>query len=239
MNIYEQILAKLRTKFTGADDATLQRIASKKSEGVTDEAKVDSIVEGISFADVMNNYGDYRADGAQKTAVANYEKKHNIKDGKPIEAKQEPNKEPEQKTTQTTTTTTTTQEPEQKQTQPQVPTMQDIAKMVAAGVAEAMKPFGERLDRMDAEKAQQEFDAKVESVAKSFNIPTFAYKGKVIPKDVDLNQYFTDLKQEMQNGGYQFAPAPQTSTQPDPTKDGEQVASLIKEGTDELTKESK
>jgi hypothetical protein len=241
MNIYEQILAKLRTKFTGADDATLQRIASKKSEGVTDEAKVDSIVEGISFADVMNNYGDYRADGAQKTAVANYEKKHNIKDGKPIEApRPAPAPEPTPKPEPTPAPTPSpAPAPAPEPAQPQAPSMQDIAKMVAAGVAEAMKPFGERLDRMDAEKAQQEFDAKVESVAKSFNIPTFAYKGKVIPKDVDLNQYFTDLKQEMQNEGYQFAPAPQTSTQPDPTKEGEQVASLIKEGTEQLTKESK
>ena len=85
MNIYEQILAGLKTKFQGVEDATLQRIASKKAEGVTDESKVNSIVEGISFQDVLTSYGDYRADGAQKTAVANYEKKHNIKDGKPIE----------------------------------------------------------------------------------------------------------------------------------------------------------
>ena len=85
MNIYEQILAGLKTKFQGVEDATLQRIASKKAEGVTDEGKVNSIVEGISFQDVLTSYGDYRADGAQKTAVSNYEKKHNIKDGKPIE----------------------------------------------------------------------------------------------------------------------------------------------------------
>ena len=49
MNIYEQILAGLKTKFQGVEDATLQRIASKKAEGVTDESKVNSIVEGISF----------------------------------------------------------------------------------------------------------------------------------------------------------------------------------------------
>ena len=32
MNIYEQILAGLKIKFQGVEDATLQRIASKKAE---------------------------------------------------------------------------------------------------------------------------------------------------------------------------------------------------------------
>ena len=42
-----------------------------------------SIVEGISFSDVLNSYGDFRAGDASKTAVTNYEKRHNLKDGKP------------------------------------------------------------------------------------------------------------------------------------------------------------
>ena len=44
--------------------------------------RVNSIVEGISFSDVLNSYGDFRAGDASKTAVSNYEKKHNLKDGK-------------------------------------------------------------------------------------------------------------------------------------------------------------
>jgi len=85
MTILEQILAGLQQKFTGVDTAILTRIATKKAEGVTDETKVNSIVEGISFSDVLNSYGDFRAGDASKTAVSNYEKKHNLKDGKPIE----------------------------------------------------------------------------------------------------------------------------------------------------------
>ena len=85
MTILEQILAGLQQKFTGVDTAILTRIATKKAEGITDETKVNSIVEGISFSDVLNSYGDFRAGDASKTAVSNYEKKHNLKDGKPIE----------------------------------------------------------------------------------------------------------------------------------------------------------
>ena len=95
MTILEQILAGLQQKFTGVDTAILTRIATKKAEGVTDETKVNSIVEGISFSDVLNSYGDFRAGDASKTAVTNYEKRHNLKDGKPIE-NPNPNPKPEE-----------------------------------------------------------------------------------------------------------------------------------------------
>ena len=54
MTILEQILAGLQTKFTGVDTAILTRIATKKAEGITDETKVNSIVEGISFSDAQS-----------------------------------------------------------------------------------------------------------------------------------------------------------------------------------------
>ena len=187
MNIYEQILAGLRTKFQGADDATLQRMASKKAEGVTDESKVNSIVEGISFQDVLTSYGDYRADGAQKTAVTNYEKKHNIKDGKPIE-------EPK---------------PQDPPTDPKPNEPQDLAAQIAAALGTALKPLTDRMDAMDAKTKADERNQQIAAVAKSFGIPEYVYKGKQIADDVDLNQYFTDVKQEMQNGGFQFAKSPE------------------------------
>lgn len=187
MNIYELILAGLRTKFAGVDDATLQRIASKKAEGVTDESKVNSIVEGISFQDVLTSYGDYRADGAQKTAVSNYEKKHNIKDGKPIE---EPKPQP---------TPTPTPQPKPAE---EVPAW-------AQSLIDSNKTLSERLASMDAKTKADARNAQIDEVAKSFGIPEFAYKGKTIADDADLNQYFTDLKQEMQNSGFQFAKSPE------------------------------
>lgn len=215
MTIYEQILARLQTKFSGADAATLQRIASKKAEGVTDESKVNSIVEGISFQDVMSNYGDFRADGAQKTAVSNYEKKHNIKDGKPIE-------EPK---------------PQDPPTDPKPNEPQDIAKMVAAAIGEALKPFGDRLDAMDA-KTKADIRAKqIDEVAKTFGIPEFAYKGKTIADDADLNVYFTDLKQEMQNSDFQFAKAPEEGNK---ELKGEisSIADQINQGTKEIIEQN-
>nr|DAT21585.1 MAG TPA: hypothetical protein [Caudoviricetes sp.] len=215
MNIYEQILAGLRTKFQGADDATLQRMASKKAEGVTDESKVNSIVEGISFQDVLTSYGDYRADGAQKTAVANYEKKHNIKDGKPIE-------EPKPQDPQPTPTPQTTE---------QVPAW-------AQSLIDSNKTLSEKLAAMDAKTKADERNQQIAAVAKSFGIPEYVYKGKQIDDDVDLNQYFTDVKQEMQNGGFQFAKSPEEGNN-EHKSEISSIAEQINKGTQEIVEQNK
>lgn len=216
MNIYEQILAGLKTKFQGVEDATLQRIASKKAEGVTDESKVNSIVEGISFQDVLTSYGDYRADGAQKTAVSNYEKKHNIKDGKPIE-------EPK---------------PQDPPTDPKPNEPQDFAAQIAAALGTALKPLTDRMDAMDAKTKADARNAQIHEVAKSFGIPEFAYKGKQIADDADLNQYFTDLKQEMQNSGFQFAKSPEEGNREHKTEVNS-IAEQINKGTQEIVEQNK
>lgn len=81
----EKLLALLKTKFAGVQDATLDRIATKKAETITDEAQLQTVVDGINFADVIQSETDYRVTEATKTAVSNYEKKHKLKDGKVIE----------------------------------------------------------------------------------------------------------------------------------------------------------
>lgn len=220
MNIYEQILAGLKTKFQGVEDAILQRIASKKAEGVTDESKVNSIVEGITFQDVLTSYGDYRADGAQKTAISNYEKKHNIKDGKPIE---EPKPTP---------TPAPNPAPTPKPNEPQ-----GLAAQIAAALGTALKPLADRMDAMDAKTRADARNAQIEEVAKSFGIPEFAYKGKTIADDADLNKYFTDLKQEMQNSGFQFAKSPEEGNNEHKTEVSS-IAEQINKGTKEIVEQN-
>lgn len=220
MKIYEQILTGLQTKFTGVDTATIQRIATKKSEGVTDESEVNSIIEGISFQDVLVNYGDFRADGAQRTArknaIADYEKLHNIKDGKPIE---EPKPQP---------TPTPTPQPKPAE---EVPAW-------AQSLIDSNKTLSERLASMDAKTKADARNAQIEEVAKSFGIPEFAYKGKQIADDADLNQYFTDLKQEMQNSGFQFAKSPEEGNH-EHKSEVNSIAEQINKGTQEIVEQNK
>ncbi len=219
MTIYEKILAGLQTKFVGADTATLQRIASKKSEGVTDESQVQAIVDTVTLADVMKNYGDRRADDASKTAVQTYETKFNIKDGKPVENQQQQVQQQVQ------------QQQQQQQQQP------DLAAAIATALANGLKPLADRLDRMEQASFQSAFDKRVEEVAKSFGIPEYAYKGRVIDPKADLNVYFTDLKQTMINQGYKFPTAPQGGTGAG-EKPGQTFADWTKEGTAKFTEQN-
>ena len=218
MTIYEKILAGLQTKFVGADTATLQRIASKKSEGVTDESQVQAIVDTVTLADVMKNYGDRRADDASKTAVQTYETKFNIKDGKPVENQQPTVQQP------------TVQQPAQQPT--------DIANAIALALGTALKPITDRLDKMESASVQAAFDARVDAAAKAFGIPEFAYKGRTIDPSVDLNVYFTDLKQTMINQGYKFPTAPQSGGDPK-DQPGQTFANWTEEGTKSLTQQNK
>ena len=92
------LLALLKTKFVGVADAILEKIATKKGANITDE-QVNSTAEGITFQNIIDSHADSRVSEATASAVANYEKKHGLKDGKTVkEDKQEEKKELENDT---------------------------------------------------------------------------------------------------------------------------------------------
>ncbi|MCG4768544.1 hypothetical protein [Bacteroides nordii] len=214
MTIIEQILAGLQTKFTGVDAAILTRIATKKAEGVTDETKVNSIVEGINFSDVLNSYGDFRAGDASKTAVTNYEKKHNLKDGKPVE----------------TTTTTTTTKAEDKP--------DDMATIIANAVSAAVKPLSDKLAQFETEKSQATRQEQIMAKAKEYGIPENYAKRCAIKDDEDLDTYFKDLKQEFANDGFKGVTPPE-SAEAKIEKEAESIAKMIDEGTNAIVEQNK
>lgn len=211
MNIQELILAGLQQKFTGVDTAILTRIATKKAEGVTDETKVNSIVEGISFSDVLNSYGDFRAGDASKTAVTNYEKKHNLKDGKPVE----------------TTTTTKTEEK-----------TDDMATIIANAVSAAVKPLSDKLAQFETEKSQATRQEQILAKAREYGIPENYAKRCAIKDDEDLDAYFKDLKQEFANDGFKGVTPPE-SAETKIEKEAESIAKMIDEGTKSIVEQNK
>ena len=214
MTILEQILAGLQQKFAGVDTAILTRIATKKAEGVTDETKVNSIVEGISFSDVLNSYGDFRAGDASKTAVTNYEKKHNLKDGKPIEI-----------------TTTTTQQ----QTTEQQP---DMATIIANAVSAAVKPLSDKLAQFETEKVQATRSQQILAKAKEYGIPEKYAKRCAIKDDEDLDAYFKDLKQEFANDGFKGVVPPDTAKK-ELENETQAFAKMIADDTKEIVEQQK
>lgn len=210
MTIIEQILAALQQKFSGVDTAILSRIANKKGEGVTDESKVNSIVEGIGFQDVLNSYGDFRADGAASTAVKNYERKYNLKDGKAVdEPKPTPTNEPH-----------------------------DIAKLIADAVSAAVSPLSDKLTQFEAAKARETRGEQILAKAKEYGIPDTIAKRYAIPDDADLDSYFKDAKQELANAGFNGIPSPESSDAKI-EKENASIAKMINEETKSIVEQNK
>ena len=87
--MYKEILEQLKTKFSGVSEKILDRIAKKLAETVTKSEDVKTAVDGVTFQEVLENYGDSRATDATKTAVLNYEKKHGLKDGVKVDTQQQ------------------------------------------------------------------------------------------------------------------------------------------------------
>lgn len=202
----EKILALLKTKFPGVDEATLIRIAEKKATGVTDESQVQTIADGVSFQDVLNSYGDFRANGAVSSAVTNYEKKHNLKDGKPIE---NPNPNPEEK-------------------------KEDVPAWAQA-LIDSNKNLSTELSALKQEKLQATRQEQILSKAKEYGIPESQAKRYGIPDDADLDAYFKDVKQELSNEGFEGVKAPE-SAETKIENNSQELASFIGKGTEELTK---
>ena len=211
MTILEQILAGLQTKFSGVDAAILARIATKKAEGVTDAGQVPTIVEGISFSDVLTNYGDFRAGDASFKSVQNYEKKHNLKDGKPVE----------------TTTTTKTEEK-----------TDDMATIIANAVSAAVKPLSDKLAQFETEKSQATRQEQILAKAREYGIPENYAKRCAIKDDEDLDAYFKDLKQEFANDGFKGVTPPE-SAETKIEKETESIAKMIDEGTKTIVEQNK
>ena len=163
----------------------------------------------------MQNYGDFRAGQAQTSAVSNYEKKHGLKDGKPIE---NPRQEPP------------------KPTEPPKPQDTDIAKMIADGIAAGIKPFADKLAKMEAQEAQAQRNSQISAVAKKYGIPDFMLKDRNIPEKTDLDTYMKDVKQEMTNAGFQFNKSPETAEQK-LEKETSEFAKMIENDTKQIVEQ--
>lgn len=209
----EKILALLKTKFPGVDEATLSRIAEKKAIGVTDESQLQTIADGVSFTDVLNSYGDFRANSAVTSAVTNYEKKHGLKDGKPIE---NPNPNPNPK-------------PEDEK---------DDVPAWAQALIDSNKSLSSELSALKQEKLQATRQEQVIAKAKEYGIPEILAKRYSIPDDADLDTYFKDVKQELANVGFQGVTPPE-SAEAKIEKESESIANMISEGTKTIVESKK
>jgi hypothetical protein len=81
----QKILDALKLKFEGVSETILNRIADKMAKTVTAEDAVQGAVDAVTFQQVIDAEADRRATEATQTAVTHYEKKHSLKEGKPVQ----------------------------------------------------------------------------------------------------------------------------------------------------------
>lgn len=210
----QKLLDALKTKFSGVDAQILDRIATKKAEGLTDESQIPAIVEGVGFQDVLTSYGDFRAGDASTSAVKNYEKKYNLKEGKAVETPQP----------------TPTPQPEPQKT--------DDTPAWAKALIEQNKTLTEKIATIESKSTQEQRTADIQAKAKEYGIPESQIKRYNIPNDADLDEYFKDAKQDLSNLGFKDAKAPE-NPENEIKKEGESIAAAINAQTKEIVEQTK
>lgn len=87
----------LAAKFQGVDAKIIDSVAAKLAKTVSTEAQATAAADAVTFQQLLETYGESRATEASQTAIANYERKHGLKDGKQekSEGGSEEAKEPE------------------------------------------------------------------------------------------------------------------------------------------------
>lgn len=176
----EKLLIALKTKFVGIDEAFLNRIATKKAEGVTDESEITAIVDGMSYQDVFKSYGDYRANEATISSINNYEEKHGLKDGKPVTGGNEDGKGKGGK---------------------KIYTAEELDEYFNTKLEERWKPFQNRIDTYEAERTKSQRQATITSVMKELGLTDDDMEFVTVPEGKEPKEYLTGYKQHLINKG--------------------------------------
>lgn len=189
--MYKEILQALTTKYEGVNEQILSRVAKKLAETAKSEDEVTTAVEGVTFQQILESYGDSRATDAQKTAVTNYEKKYGLKEGKKVV--EEKGKEAPQ--------------PEKEKDGDEMPAW-------AKAIIEGQKKLDDAVKTMKGEKVTETRKQKLSSIIK--DLPETLRKGyeRISVKDYsddDFEQLITDVtsevgavEQEMKAKGFVF-----------------------------------
>lgn len=209
----EKILAELKTKFIGVPEAILDRIATQRAKTVTTEEAVNSLIEGITLQHIFESYGDSRATEASITAVSNYEKKHNIKDGKP--------------------NLVSPMEGIQPNDELKSSSMEDVK----AVISEMIKPLADTVSKQEQQIKMEKRNAEIIVKAKEYGIPEDFITDLKIAEDADLDVSMKSFQQKFANIGFKGAQTPELGdTNHDDSND---IANLINKGTKEIVEQPK
>lgn len=214
----EKLLALLVAKFVGVPKATLERIAEKKAGSVTDEAQLQSIADGIDYGQIVQSEVDSKVTEANKLAVSNYEKKHNLKDGKTVENPVPPVTPPDPN---------------------------DIKTIVANAIKDAVAPLQNELLQFKQKETQNSYLGKVKTSLSEKKIPESFWSKRALNVESDeqltatvteIETDWTTFRQEQINAGVMVdKPASGSGT----VSDGESLAKQIEAETKQIVEQTK
>lgn len=172
-----KILDALKAKFEGVAVTILSRVADKLAKTVTKEEEVETAVDGVSFQQIIEAESDRRATDATQSAIANYEKKHNLKEGKPVTGGAQDESEPTPADTGNNNA--------------------EIAKLIA----DAIKPFAEEIAGLKAgqiaDTRKQQLDAVISNASEKYKARISKYYGRMTWKDdEDYNAWLEEIRAE-------------------------------------------
>ena len=170
----KKLLEALKTKFVGVDEAILERMATKKAEGVTDESQITGIVDGINFQDVVKSYG---ANEANVSSVKNYEEKHGLKDGKPVTAGGEG--EGANKGGKASYTT------------------EELDSYFTSKLEAAIKPYKDEIETLKKDKSQTDRQTTISNAMKKLGLTEDEMQFVTVPDDKEPEEYLTGYKQHL------------------------------------------
>lgn len=188
----KNLIAALATKFEGVDAKILSRIADRimSDKTIESEEDVNSAVEEVTFADILKHYGDSRATEATRKAVSNYEKKHGIKDGKPVELK---NQEEEDDDTDDTNPDDTNKKPKQSNQENE---LAKILKQMSAKMDEQAKEIKQlKLGRV-AESREKILDGVIKDLKESQKKPYKRYTLDAMTDD-EFDEFIEEITSEV------------------------------------------
>ncbi len=111
------------------------------------------------------------------------------------------------------------------------------AEIIAKAVADAMKPFADKLTGFETQSATEKRTAEIIAKAKEYGIPDFLTNKLSISADADLDAFFKDTKQGLVDQGFKDTLAPEDGA--GTPKNGSDLASLIDTGTKQIVESKK
>jgi hypothetical protein len=145
----KKILDLLIAAYAGVSSTILSRIAEKLAKTVNSDEEAQTAAEGVSFQSIIDAEADRRATDASQTAITNYEKKHSLKEGKPVNegAGQQQNSQ------QASSAGGDGKEGAQGGN--------DLAATIAAAIKSAVEPLTNEIANLKTQKAAEDFNTQL------------------------------------------------------------------------------